>query len=79
MLEKKGLFQNAKFPVSERLAQRGFYLPSGMALKEEQMCDTVNAVKKVLLGEIPKSTQTFTMFYIPEKTLEKELDFSKVL
>ena len=32
-----GLFEGERYPVAERLARRGFYLPSGMALTEEQM------------------------------------------
>ena len=37
-----GLFKDESYPVSERLARRGLYLPSGMALTEEQI-DTVCA------------------------------------
>lgn len=37
-----GLFKDETYPVSERLARRGLYLPSGMALTEEQI-DTVCA------------------------------------
>lgn len=37
-----GLFKDETYPVSERLARRGLYLPSGMVLTEEQI-DTVCA------------------------------------
>jgi perosamine synthetase len=39
---------NSGYPVAERLARRGFYLPSGVGLREEQI-DTVAAV---LLDEL---------------------------
>lgn len=34
---KYGYSSEEKFPVAENLARRGFYLPSGLALKDEQM------------------------------------------
>jgi len=34
---KMGLFNNVSCPISERLAVRGFYIPSGMGLTDEQM------------------------------------------
>jgi perosamine synthetase len=37
IFRKNGLFQNEKYPVAENLARRGLYLPSGMALKPEQI------------------------------------------
>lgn len=37
LFKKMGLFANERHPVSERLARRGLYLPSGMALTEEQL------------------------------------------
>ena len=32
VFKRMGLFKNEKYPVSEKLSRRGFYLPSGMAL-----------------------------------------------
>jgi perosamine synthetase len=32
-----GLFTGESYPVAEKLARRGFYIPSGMALTEEQI------------------------------------------
>ncbi len=43
-----GLFKDETYPVAERLARRGLYIPSGLALNEEQMETVVKAVKKVL-------------------------------
>jgi perosamine synthetase len=36
VFKNHGLFANESCPVAERIATRGFYLPSGMALTEEQ-------------------------------------------
>ena len=44
---KRGLFQDERYPVAERIAQQGLYLPSGLAMTEaqlEQVCDTVRKV-----------------------------------
>ena len=43
-----GLFRDERYPVAERLARRGFYIPSGMALTEEQMLLSADAVKEIL-------------------------------
>lgn len=45
---KQGLFEGECYPVSERIAQRGFYLPSGMALTQADMMTSADALKKVL-------------------------------
>lgn len=37
VLQKKGFFRNERYPVAERLARRGFYLPSGLALTQKQI------------------------------------------
>jgi len=43
-----GLFVNEHLPCSERLARRGFYLPSGMAITEEQIEKVVSVTKALL-------------------------------
>jgi perosamine synthetase len=46
VFERMGLFIGESYPVAERLARRGFYLPSGMALTTEQLervCEVVAA------------------------------------
>lgn len=48
VLRKMGLFEGISLPVSERIARRGFYIPSGLALTEAQMVEVAKAVKKVL-------------------------------
>jgi len=45
VFRKMGLFHGVSCPVSERIAERGFYLPSGMALTEKEI-KTVAAVFK---------------------------------
>jgi perosamine synthetase len=42
VFEKMGLFKGVSCPVAERLARRGFYIPSGLALTESQI-DHVSA------------------------------------
>ena len=34
---EQGLFKGERYPIAERIARRGFYIPSGLALTEEQM------------------------------------------
>jgi perosamine synthetase len=48
VFHKMGLFKNEHYPVSERMSRRGFYLPSGMALTEEQIYEVVKNVKEIL-------------------------------
>lgn len=48
VFRKMGLFQDEKYPVAERLARRGFYIPSGMALTDEQINHAADAVREIL-------------------------------
>ncbi len=48
VFRKMGLYAGESHPVAERLARRGFYLPSGMALTEAQIRAVVDAVREVL-------------------------------
>jgi perosamine synthetase len=47
---KKGLFANERFSVSEYIAGRGFYIPSGLAISNEQIMIVAGALKKILIG-----------------------------
>lgn len=47
VFRKMGLFEGVKLPVAERLARRGFYLPSGLALTEAQTVRVAEAVHRV--------------------------------
>ncbi|HUX89916.1 MAG TPA: DegT/DnrJ/EryC1/StrS family aminotransferase [Gallionellaceae bacterium] len=49
VFKKMGLFANESYPVAERIARRGFYIPSGMALSGEQLERSAAAVKEILL------------------------------
>jgi perosamine synthetase len=43
-----GLFTGERYPVAERLAEQGLYLPSGLALTGEQLDEVCAAVQKAL-------------------------------
>lgn len=47
VFRKMGLFSGESFPVAEKLARRGLYIPSGLALTEEQLervCQSVTGI-----------------------------------
>lgn len=46
--QKQGLFENETYPNAEYLARKGFYIPSGLALTQEQMERVTAAVKNVM-------------------------------
>ena len=48
VLHDLDLFKGERYPVTERIARQGFYLPSGLTLTERQVDEVVDAVKKVL-------------------------------
>ncbi len=48
VFRKIGLFERERFPVTERIARRGFYVPSGLGITEEQQLRVVAAVKEAL-------------------------------
>jgi len=48
VFRKRGLFLAERYPVAEALARQGLYLPSGLALTEEQLSKVCDAVHKVL-------------------------------
>jgi perosamine synthetase len=43
-----GLFTGEKYPVAERIARQGLYLPSGLTLTETQLDQVCQAVEKIL-------------------------------
>lgn len=43
----RGLFAGERYPVAERLARQGLYLPSGVALTEDQLAQVCDALQKV--------------------------------
>ncbi len=44
----QGLFKEEKYPVAERIARQGLYLPSGLTLTEAQLEHVCQAVEKIL-------------------------------
>lgn len=44
---KMGLFQGEEYPVAKNLGERGFYIPSGLALKEEDMSIVAEKLKEI--------------------------------
>ena len=48
VFKKIGLFSETSCPVAENLARRGFYIPSGLALTDDQMATVAEALHKVL-------------------------------
>ncbi len=48
VLQRMGLFAGVSCPVAERLARRGFYIPSGLALDEVQMAQVVTVLREVM-------------------------------
>jgi perosamine synthetase len=48
VFRKMGLFAGESCPVAERIARRGFYLPSGLALTEAQIERVAEAVRGVM-------------------------------
>jgi perosamine synthetase len=47
-LHELGLFRGESYPVAERLARQGLYLPSGLALTDEQVARVCTAVQETL-------------------------------
>jgi perosamine synthetase len=48
VFRKMGWFQKEAYPVTERIARRGFYVPSGLGLGREQQLRVIEAVKHAL-------------------------------
>jgi perosamine synthetase len=48
VLRDRGLFVDEVYPVAERIARQGLYLPSGLSLSESQVDQVCDAVREVL-------------------------------
>lgn len=46
---ERGLYHGERYPVAERIARQGLYLPSGLTLTEPQIDQVCEAVRKVIL------------------------------
>ncbi len=48
VFSRLGLFADERHPVAERISRRGFYLPSGLALTDEQIDRVLDAMQEML-------------------------------
>ncbi|HEY0580602.1 MAG TPA: DegT/DnrJ/EryC1/StrS family aminotransferase [Chloroflexota bacterium] len=48
VLRERGLFAGERYPVAERIARQGLYLPSGLGLQESQIDEICRKVREVL-------------------------------
>lgn len=48
VFKRMGLFAGERYPEAERIARRGFYLPSGLALTDDHMVRVAEAVRRIL-------------------------------
>jgi perosamine synthetase len=48
VFQRLGLFDKVTCPVAERMAVRGFYIPSGLTIDELQMLKVVNSIREVM-------------------------------
>ena len=48
VFKKLGLFKNEKYPVSEYLSNKGFYIPSGLGISEEEIILCSKKLLKIL-------------------------------
>lgn len=46
VFNKMGLFNNEKYPVAEKMARNGFYLPSGLGLQTQDQYDVIERLCK---------------------------------
>ena len=49
VFQKMGLFKDVSCPVAERIARRGFYIPSSLAISNEQMEFVSAKLQNILL------------------------------
>ncbi|MBC8018200.1 MAG: DegT/DnrJ/EryC1/StrS family aminotransferase [Verrucomicrobia bacterium] len=48
VFQQMGLFSDERYPVAERLARKGLYLPNGLTISDEQIAEVATAVKECL-------------------------------
>jgi len=47
VFERMGLFKGEFYPVAERIARQGFYIPSGLGLQKKQIISVANTLKLI--------------------------------
>jgi len=50
VFRSKGMFEGCSFPVAERIARRGFYVPSGLGLSDDDCREVAKRVRAVMEG-----------------------------
>jgi perosamine synthetase len=45
---QKGWYKGENYPIAEQMAERGFYIPSGLGLKEEEIYTVASELKEIL-------------------------------
>ncbi len=48
IFQRMGFFKGEQYPVTERIAQQGLYLPSGLTLTENQIEKVCQAIREIL-------------------------------
>lgn len=48
VFQKMGLFASERYPTAEKLAKRGFYVPSGLSLTDDQIDHVAKCLKTIL-------------------------------
>ncbi|MFL5729203.1 MAG: DegT/DnrJ/EryC1/StrS family aminotransferase, partial [Cytophagaceae bacterium] len=48
VFRKRNLFLNESYPVAEKMARNGFYLPSGLGLSDEDVRTVIQEVKSIV-------------------------------
>ena len=48
VFRKMGLFINERYPVAEKLGEKGFYVPSGLTVSKEERCYVAKHIREVL-------------------------------
>lgn len=48
VFKRMGFFENVSCPISENISRRGFYIPSGLGIKNEEIDTVVTVLKKIL-------------------------------
>lgn len=52
VFRREGLFKGESYPRAEKIARRGFYLPSGLTLTEEQQIYVADNLREIIKGKI---------------------------
>ena len=48
VFKKMGLFKNEKYRIADKLYKKGFYIPSGLGIKKNQISTVTKAIKEIL-------------------------------